>query len=994
MSKIVRAQKRQIRASADADLRARARAYLRELRARIDAARTDRKARVDEVRAVCRANLDSFRARIAALRAELREVIKEKREEIARCKLAKYTTREAATRAVNDAIRVWAEERQLQAEIRRAEGRGKNAKPAKITAREKRKESDDEVRNNLTPELVPVWEAMKSKIRPGARMSRTEAFLQWAHDHSADVARLMADAAEQDADRRFAAMVEEEKRAAKALEKGTRRALESLPLDEYALDDEPANERPRASAAQAAASFLDDDEIELSDEERAEVEAMAEREREPLTEIERMAEREREPSKKKRDELERAAGYQAASREISEDGWTPAAAAEYLEMIRPLDKDDPRAAFDLGFNQRVRELADTRAAWEEKEEQRQRQAAIRKAEAVAREEERKREAAEKKKREDAEREERARKEPEPPRLSLAQIREAEDLSNSADALEQSTRRNKPARTWDEMSAAEREEKIEEAQQAWAEGRGERLSRSAAEKKLAQWYGPKPGASVASSDAWEQVFRAHEAARAAAEKVGDRTRTEHHASRGRDALRERSIALQDEHRKLREATDREVAAKLEENARRDEEKENGPIVMRRAGNGWRHYGIARRESLDILEMEPALLGGWKRKALTHQGADDWPGMNAQAISRWWKSNQGAELVTDPDERAMVLRVVEEMTPAAAADEPETLRVEEVETAPVEAEPKEGRKGGDRGRALEHAERLAALLEDRGLTAKAWQKGRSAVRVYLPGDQYLTIGADGSVSETDRGARTYDPARFEPWQREAVEEARRDLKHSMGEKAEEPSSGMSERARELASDLKGSFDTLNTSSVAYHARRAAEATGDEARENARVLRDAVANLDARIASRHTQAAQAAVFKRMRGEVQAAREKLADAGASGRVERGGAPSTIKLDADGRVMLDESAGPDALGWTRSGKRVPRTSVTRRGWVGSVRYFTKEDHQDAARLHYEEHRRLLRASLEERDRKKQKALDRASDSHTHQQRRHGDAARALEANP
>lgn len=97
---------------------------------------------------------------------------------------------------------------------------------------------------------------------------------------------------------------------------------------------------------------------------------------------------------------------------------------------------------------------------------------------------------------------------------------------------------------------------------------------------------------------------------------------------------------------------------------------------------------------------------------------------------------------------------------------------------------------------------------------------------------------------------------------------------------------------------------------------------------------------------------------------------------------------------MLDESAGPDALGRTRSGKVVPRTSVTRRGWVGSVRYFTGDDHRDAARLHYEEHRRLLRASLEERDRKKQKALDRASDSHTHQQRRHADAARALEANP
>lgn len=848
MSRAIRKQKAEIRRASDADLRKRARAYLKELRGRIDAERANRKTKLEEVRAVCRQNLERFRARIAELRAELRAVIKARREEIARCKLARYTTREAADRAVNDAIRQWADERQLQAEIRRAEGRGR---PSKITAREKRKESDDEVRNNLSAELVPVWEAMKGKIRPTARISRTEAFLQWAHDHSGDVARLMADAAEQQADRRFADMLEEEKRAAKALERGTRRALEALPLDEYALDELAANESPARGAADAAAAFLEDDGTidQLSDEERAEVEAMAERER--------------EPSASKRAQLEHAAGYQAAAREIAEDGWSPAAAAEYLEAITPIEGDDPRAAFDRGFNERVRELANSRAAWEAEEEQRERQKAIRKAEAVAREEERQRAAAEKQAREDAERaEERARVDA--LRRSRAE-QEAHELSARADAMEQTTR---------------------------AKG------------------------AAASSGQWETVFRAHDTAQRAAEKIGDRERAEHHASRGRDVLRERSAALENEARKIREATDRSVAQQLEHNARRADENENGPIVMRRSGDGWRHYGIARRESLDILEMVPALLGGWKRSKLTHQGADDWPDMNAEAIARWWSKNQNAERVTDPDELAMVLRVVEEMQSGEAA-------------ARVSASTSDASRSAETERkatALEYAERLAALIEDRGLTAKAWSKGRSSVRVYLPGDQYLTIGADGAVSETDRGVQTYDAAKLAPWQREAVSESRADLITS----GAAPSSGASDDAF-------------------------AEGRG------VRISREKAAEMLAQ---------QLGAAKRTRGET---------------------PTEIKLDQHGKVELDDRAGPKALGFTRSGKPVPRESVTRRGWVGSARYFTKEDHEDAAQLHWKEHRRLLAQTFETNDRKQIKALERASDSQTMQQRRHADAARAAE---
>jgi hypothetical protein len=35
--------------------------------------------------------------------------------------------------------------------------------------------------------LRVVWEHVKAKIKGGPRRSRTEAFLEWAHDHPGDV---------------------------------------------------------------------------------------------------------------------------------------------------------------------------------------------------------------------------------------------------------------------------------------------------------------------------------------------------------------------------------------------------------------------------------------------------------------------------------------------------------------------------------------------------------------------------------------------------------------------------------------------------------------------------------------------------------------------------------------------------------------------------------------------------------------------------------------
>jgi len=71
------------------------------------------------------------------------------------------------------------EERRYQASLKRAERR----RPSRAISRERREESDDEVRRNIPPELSPLFERVKRSIRGGPRMSRTEAFLRYAEEN-------------------------------------------------------------------------------------------------------------------------------------------------------------------------------------------------------------------------------------------------------------------------------------------------------------------------------------------------------------------------------------------------------------------------------------------------------------------------------------------------------------------------------------------------------------------------------------------------------------------------------------------------------------------------------------------------------------------------------------------------------------------------------------------------------------------------------------------
>jgi hypothetical protein len=106
--------------------------------------------------------------------------------------------REALTRElVTAADELGAERRrqEAEAELDRSEKRRDKTR-TRTTALERRQESDDELRGNLPRDLVPVFDAVRSKIRARARMSRTEAFLHWAHDNPDEVLRLQERAGE------------------------------------------------------------------------------------------------------------------------------------------------------------------------------------------------------------------------------------------------------------------------------------------------------------------------------------------------------------------------------------------------------------------------------------------------------------------------------------------------------------------------------------------------------------------------------------------------------------------------------------------------------------------------------------------------------------------------------------------------------------------------------------------------------------------------------
>lgn len=170
---------------------------LAELRAEEKAARVGRRVELTHARDRCVTRSEDVQREAAAAykrAVELAKLAKLAARQVARdqCALERQHARDEGAHKIEHAKREREEERRFAAELVRLE---KGAKASESERRqrqrtrrgERRAESDDEVRGNLEPELVPLFELLKRTIKGSDRQSRTEAFRQYAEEHQAEV---------------------------------------------------------------------------------------------------------------------------------------------------------------------------------------------------------------------------------------------------------------------------------------------------------------------------------------------------------------------------------------------------------------------------------------------------------------------------------------------------------------------------------------------------------------------------------------------------------------------------------------------------------------------------------------------------------------------------------------------------------------------------------------------------------------------------------------
>jgi hypothetical protein len=214
-----RRQKRENLKAIDADLRRQAKAKLRALREAIKAAKVGRREAMRAAVVRCREDRRIAKERAKELRRAaleaLRAAIRGERLEARRsCDLAKGEARALGTRT-EQARAAYQAERSYQREIKRIEqgNRAAHREIKRASSKERRGESDDEVRANIAPEYLQLFERVKRSIRAGPRQTRTEAFLKYAEEHPGE----LLEAIDAETDRRIAEMQRSEAKLAKAI---------------------------------------------------------------------------------------------------------------------------------------------------------------------------------------------------------------------------------------------------------------------------------------------------------------------------------------------------------------------------------------------------------------------------------------------------------------------------------------------------------------------------------------------------------------------------------------------------------------------------------------------------------------------------------------------------------------------------------------------------------------------------------------------------------
>ncbi len=204
------------------------RARQRAIKTKLREMRRARPQRLREIREACRVARLNVRSRVIALREETRAALREsvlamRQAQRGDCELTKAATKDDFAR------RIGAAGAELGAEREHYRTKFGRRGATRTTAKERREESDDDVRRNLPPELVAVFNRIGRSVKASPRRSRTEAFLQWVHDNEDEAHAIVYEAIDRDVDR----LVREQEAIARRLRQKHRgeSALDALAAD-------------------------------------------------------------------------------------------------------------------------------------------------------------------------------------------------------------------------------------------------------------------------------------------------------------------------------------------------------------------------------------------------------------------------------------------------------------------------------------------------------------------------------------------------------------------------------------------------------------------------------------------------------------------------------------------------------------------------------------------------------------------------------------------
>lgn len=152
-----------------------------DYRSAVERDRAQDKAEREALQAELKARrLERKAARLAAKEAKIQAALdecKRARDAIEQESGALITEREEKLKQQLEDIRIYREVDRRNASI------AKERRQQRASAKVRRSESDDEVLKNIDPSLHPLFHRVKGTLGSNPRMTRTEAFLQYVHDH-------------------------------------------------------------------------------------------------------------------------------------------------------------------------------------------------------------------------------------------------------------------------------------------------------------------------------------------------------------------------------------------------------------------------------------------------------------------------------------------------------------------------------------------------------------------------------------------------------------------------------------------------------------------------------------------------------------------------------------------------------------------------------------------------------------------------------------------